>query len=84
MRRVGEAPLRELIAPLGLAVVPISEALSWRAAALRARYYRRRRNEVSLADCCLVAAAMPSGTVVTGDRGMLEVARAEDLPVVAL
>jgi len=45
--------LRELVDSIPLAVIPFTAAHAWRAAELRARYYRRTDSAVSLADCCL-------------------------------
>lgn len=78
---IGEATLRPLIEPLALPVVPVTEALAWRAAALRATHYRRRQSEVSLADCCLVGAATTADRIATADRAVLEMARREGVAV---
>jgi len=55
-----------------------------RAADVRARYYRRRDRDVSLADCFVIAAARPGDTIATSDRAVAHVARAEGLDVLAL
>ena len=55
-----------------------------RAADVRRRYFDRRARRISLADCFVVATAQPGGRVATGDRVLLEVARAEGLEVVDL
>jgi PIN domain nuclease of toxin-antitoxin system len=83
-RGAGEAALRTILEPLGLAIVPIDSALAWRAGLLRARYYHRRSSRVSLADCCLVAAATSEDAVVTADRALSAMARAEGVGVVEL
>jgi predicted nucleic acid-binding protein len=75
---------RTVDAITGLAVVVIGIAESCRAGALRARHYHRTRCPVSLADCLLVAAAGPHDRVVTRDKALAEVARAEGLGVLAL
>ena len=79
-----EPRVREALEPLGLQIVPVDAGLAWRAAGLRVRHYQRRRSEVSLADCCLVAAASAGDTVVSRDRGVTAMARAEGLKVVEL
>lgn len=74
---IGEEELRGLLEPLGIAVLPLTEHIAWRAAALRSRHYRRRQSELSLADCALVATATQADVVVTGDRPVLRMATAE-------
>ena len=66
----------ELVAP--------SEAVAWRAAALRQAHYRPRASEISLADCFLLAAAGPGDEIATADAPVALVARRENLGVVAL
>jgi PIN domain nuclease of toxin-antitoxin system len=83
-RGADEAGLRSILEPLGLGVVPIDSARAWKAGLLRARYYHRRSSRLSLADCCLVAAASPDDAVVTGDRALAAMALAEGLEVVEL
>jgi predicted nucleic acid-binding protein len=53
-----------------------------RAGALRARHYRRRSCELSLADCFLLAAVGPEDRVATSDTTVLRVAGLEGLGVV--
>ncbi len=65
-------------------VVPVDSALAWKAGRLRARYYHRRSSRLSLADCCLVAATSGEDSVVTGDRALITMAKAEGLKVVEL
>jgi PIN domain nuclease of toxin-antitoxin system len=85
LRRGGdENGLRDIFEPLGLGIVPVDSALAWRAALLRARYCHRRSSRVSLADCCLVAAASSEDSVVTSDRALVAMARAEQVEVVEL
>jgi hypothetical protein len=62
----------------------VSEAEAWRAGSLRARHYHRRSTPLSLADCFLLAAAGPEEAVATSDPGVAEVARLEDIGVIAL
>ena len=62
-------------------VAPTPE-IAARAGSLRARHYRRRANDVSLGDCFVVATAAAGETVVTSDRALVRVARAEGVDVV--
>ena len=59
-------------------------AAAHRAADVRRRHFDRRARRISLADCFVIATAQPGGRVATGDRVLLEVARAEGLDVVDL
>ena len=65
------------------AIAPDVDA-AHRAADVRRRHFDRRDCRISLADCFVVATAQPGGRVATGDRVLLEVARAEGLAVVDL
>ena len=76
--------LRSVVSALPIAVIPFTEAHAWRAAVLRARHYRRRDGDVSLADCCLVAVATPADKVATADRAILQMAEAEGVGTVEL
>jgi predicted nucleic acid-binding protein len=68
-----------------LAVVEMDERCGWRAAELRARYYRRRGSEISLADCVLLATATPGrDAVATSDPPVTRIAGAEGIAVVPL
>jgi predicted nucleic acid-binding protein len=67
-----------------VAVRPVVEAHAWRAADLRARYYRRRTRELSLADCLLLASAREGDRIATSDPAVAEVARAESIPLLPL
>jgi hypothetical protein len=57
---------------------------AWRVAELRGRHHRRRGSELSLADCCLLAAAGPRDRIVTADPPLLRAAEAERLQVLSL
>ena len=83
-RGADESRVRAVLEPLGLTIVQVDVALGWRAGVLRARHYDSRKCRLSLADCCLVAAATSKDEVVTGDRALAEMARAEGLEVVEL
>lgn len=68
-----------------LDVVEMDERCGWRAAELRARYYRRRGSEVSLADCVLLATATPGrDAVATSDPPVTRIAGMEGITVVPL
>jgi len=56
-------------------------AIAARAGSLRARHHRRRANDVSLGDCFVVATAALGDTIVTSDRALERVARAEAVAV---
>ena len=82
---IGIGESRPRVEPLPLTVVDVDARLAWRAAELRARHYRRRSSEVSMADCVLVAAARPgSDAVATADRAVAVMSRAEGVHVTAL
>lgn len=76
--------LEAVVSSLPLAVVPLSQVHAWRAAELRARHYERRKSEVSLADCFLVAVATPADRVATADPGVLRMAEAEGIATIQL
>ena len=59
-------------------------AAAHRAADVRRRHFDRRTLRISLADCFVIATAQPGDRVATGDRVLLDVARAEGLDVVDL
>ena len=67
-----------------LEVLPCREAEAWRAAELRTKHYARRRTEVSIPDCFLVASARPSDTVASSDRGVLTMSRREGIAALPL
>jgi predicted nucleic acid-binding protein len=88
--RVHELPREDVHALLdpviGSEVEPLAPDAedAWQAAALRARYYERRRRPLSLADCFLLAAARDEGAVATADPAVIDVARSEGLGLLAL
>jgi uncharacterized protein with PIN domain len=67
-----------------LEVVAVDQAIGWRAAELRRRYYRRRQSEVSLADCIALATAGGGEEIATADPPLARAARAEGMEVIAL
>ena len=90
LHRVHGAALEGLRAQLtpvigeAVGLVEPSEALTWRAVELRARHYRRRVSELSLADCVALAAAGPGDRLATADPPLAEAAVAEGIELVAL
>lgn len=76
--------LDRIVGALPLAIVPFSRVHAVRAAELRARHYDRRDRAVSLADCCLVAAATPADRVATADAAVLAMAESEGIETIAL
>ncbi len=89
IRRGGLAPTdaRRAIGRLTsstLSVIPVDEALAWRAAELRARRYHRSRTPLSLSDCVCLAAAGEHDLVLTSDGPMLRVAQDEGIRSEAL
>lgn len=68
-----------------LALLDIGEPEARTAAALRQRHYRKGSSELSLADCVLLAAAVPrAATIATSDPPLAAAARTEGAPVEAL
>lgn len=64
--------------------VPVTRPIALRAAELRASAYRRRRIEVSFADCVAIATAESDGRLATSDRALAKVARGVGVEIVAL
>lgn len=65
-------------------IVEPSEALIWRAVELRARHYRRRKSELSLADCVALAAAKRGDRLATADPPLARATVAEGIELVSL
>lgn len=79
------APLEPLIVHGRLIVLAPDAAVAWRAGTIRARHYRRRTSELSLADCFLLASAIPGkDAIATADPPVAEVARALSIELHAL
>ena len=76
--------LRQLIESLDLPVLPLTDAHAWRAGELRARHYAKVANDVSLADCCLVAVATPADVIASTDANVLRMATAEGVATLPL
>jgi predicted nucleic acid-binding protein len=64
--------------------LPVTRPIALRAAELRAGSYRRRRIEVSFADCVAIATAEPDGRLATSDRVLAKVARGEGVEIISL
>lgn len=78
-REVMNSLVGELMKPL-----PIDERVGLRAGELRARHYRPRTAELSLADCMLLASPGPRDKIATSDAPLLRAARAEGIEVIPL
>jgi PIN domain nuclease of toxin-antitoxin system len=65
-------------------VLAVDEGIAWRAADLRRRHYKRRRSEMSLADCIALASVGDDDVIATADPPLARAARAEGTEVVAL
>lgn len=65
-------------------LVPVDDRISWRAAEMRDRYYKRRVSELSLADCIALATAEPGDSLATADPPLAIAARSEGVEVMAL
>jgi PIN domain nuclease of toxin-antitoxin system len=62
-----------------IVVSAADEPVAWRAAAIRARHYRRKDSDLSLADCILIASAGPDDTIATADAAIARAARTEGI-----
>lgn len=72
-----------LVTELGLVEVGEPEART--AAALRQRHYRKGSSELSMADCVLLASAVPrSASIATSDPALATAARREGVTLEAL
>jgi PIN domain nuclease of toxin-antitoxin system len=78
-----EEALSTLLAA-GVARIDVDFGLARTAALLRATHYDRTKRPLSFADCICLAAAGRGERVATADQPMLETARAEGIPTVAL
>lgn len=69
----------------GLDVVAVEAQSAWQAGLLRARSYRKRVAEVSQADCvAIVTAQARADALITTDKPLAAVARAQGLDVTVL
>jgi hypothetical protein len=73
-----------MISKGGQISMPAEVRKRWKTRRLQARYYRRRDNAVSLADCCLVAVATRADRIATADPAVLAMAEAEGIGTVPL
>lgn len=81
------AEARAAIDPLTdgpLTLLAVEPRSAWRAADVRARYYRRNAAAISIADCFLLAVAGEDDVIATADRAVIDVARAEGVGVRSL
>lgn len=65
------------LAPLtdaSLGVIPIENRMAWLAGEFRGVHYTRGSDDLSLADCILLAAAGPGDKLATADRSLAAVA----------
>lgn len=67
-----------------LGIVAIENRLGWQGGEFRGVHYGRRGEDLSLADCLLLACVGPDDKLASSDRALLKVARALDLTVVPL
>jgi predicted nucleic acid-binding protein len=84
---VSDTEMRATVEPLvgdPLDVVSPTAEAARRAGALRARHYRRRTCELSLADCFLLAAVGRDDRLATSDAVLLRVAGIEGLGTVPI
>lgn len=84
---VSDAEMRGTVDPLigdPIGVVAPTPAAARRAGALRARHYRKRTCELSLADCFLLASVGSADRLATSDRAVLRIAEVEGLDAIAI
>jgi PIN domain nuclease of toxin-antitoxin system len=85
---IEESELRSLVDPLLADLITVDSPTAgdaWAAASLRATYYERAAQAVSLSDCLLLAAAARLGaSVATADPAVAATARAESIGLVGL
>jgi PIN domain nuclease of toxin-antitoxin system len=67
-----------------LTPIVVDVPLARRAAEVRAQHYHRSTRPISLADCCLLAAAGPDDRIATSDPDVLAVAAVEALQSIRL
>lgn len=75
----------QLLEAAGMRVAPLDPHAGNAAGMLRARHYRRRLAELSLADCCALALATSlDAQLATADPALIAAAAAEGIRVLAL
>lgn len=87
LHRLDHVPLEELSPWIQNAVniLDVTVPLTLRAVELRARHYRRRGSELSLADCVALAASRPgTDRLATADAALAGAAREEGIDLLAL
>ena len=67
-----------------VAVLAVSQRISWRAGELRAAHYDRGSSALSLADCLLLAIAEPDDQIVTSDSAVIATARKLKIGVIPI
>lgn len=65
-------------------VIDVTEQTAWSAADFRKAHYHKKVSALSLADCCLLAAAGEGDALATGDKPLIAAAKAEGIGVVQL
>jgi PIN domain nuclease of toxin-antitoxin system len=85
-RRVDEVSLLvDTMFAAGLEVVPVDEEIGRLAGILRSRHWNRDRRPVSIVDCTVLATGMiAQEPIATGDAALIDAARAEGHPAIAL
>lgn len=74
-----------LLRAAGLDVLFVDDIVAEAAGQLRARYYRRKTDELSLADCVALATARGNrAALATSDAALARATRAEDVELIAL
>lgn len=89
IRRAGVRPedvvdRLEPVIDASLGIIPVENRLGWLAGELRGVHYARGSEDLSLADCILLAAAEPDDRLATADRGVAAVARELEVSVILL
>ena len=67
-----------------LGILPIENRVGWLAGELRGVHYARGSEDLSLADCILLAVAEPDDRLATADRALATVARKLEVEVIPL
>ena len=89
IRRAGVRPedvvdRLEPVIDASLGIIPVETRLGWLAGELRGVHYARGSEDLSLADCILLAAAKPDDRLATADRGVAAVTRKLEVSVILL
>lgn len=89
IRRAGVRPedVVDRLEPLidaSLGIIPIESRLAWLAGELRGVHYTRGSEDLSLADCILLAVTEPADRMATADRGLAAVAHKLGISLIPL